>query len=127
MDRLVQKLITPSASATDEYLVLGELMSSVLQNRTLLQKEKDLRQLEYEVWYAKAYTDAFSHLESNLGRTPNISSAEYLVKLNPDYLTFKSELIELTSKLEDVNRVREILQLRKEYLMSKAADTRAGI
>jgi len=74
---------------------------------------------EFDNWYAPLYDQEFSKLESATGRRPNISSAEYMVKINygDEYNRRKEILAQAETDLKVVQGVVPALQAKLQALM----------
>lgn len=119
--------VTPSA--TEEYPdFIGELLN-ISRRKALARKQLNLLKLEYEIWWARVYSESEKALGELLGRTPTISAIEYYTRMQyeDEYRRLQTQTFELEFELDDLGGIHQALLLRKDYLMNQAADTRAGV
>lgn len=79
-------------------------------------------QRDYDNWYAPVYDKEFAKLEGATGRRPNISSAEYLVKIShkEEYNRRKDILDQAQTDLKIVQGIVPALQTKLQALMQLA-------
>ena len=123
------KLAILTGPPSDEYPDLISQTIETLQTKATEKKRLILTTLEFEIWWAKIYTEAERNLEKQLGRTPTLSAIEYyaITTHETEYRSRKMNIAHMQHRIEDLDGICQALQLRRDYLMSKAADTRAGV
>lgn len=77
---------------------------------------------DFETWWGERYDAAFKALEKDTGRKPNISSAEYLVKVKhtSEYNEKKVALEEAETNLTILKGICEALHVKLQCLMQLA-------